>query len=176
MNSYLILVKLWFQDLALTLSARPKPVSLWLDWKEALKERSRPVMMSTTDDIDAPTRPSERSTDGSTTSETARPVTASTLTVPPGGATEDWSPIDTMAGVNDFVEEIRSMGGMDEVDQDAAYLEYLHHELLAIEHAVLTDFNVAVNRALYKFGMTQKEMLGAAVLHEGSGEHELVSS
>lgn len=97
------------------------------------------------------------------------------------GATIDWSPLEATGEHKDFIQEREEETQREEdrllaehIDRDAAYLEYLHHQLLNIEHAVLTDFNVAVNRALYKFGMTQQEMLGAAVLHERSGEQELV--
>jgi hypothetical protein len=83
------------------------------------------------------------------------------------GATEDWSPAEAVALVDGLV-------ALEDVDMDEAYSEYWHHLFTCMEHAAVTDFNVGVNRALHKFGMTEKEMLGAAVLHEGSGEHELV--
>lgn len=90
------------------------------------------------------------------------------------GATENWSPKATMDGVNDFVSELQGLLAADEVNHEIAYMEYVHDQLLDIEHAVMTDFQVGINRALRKFGMTPGEMLGAAVLHEGSGEHEMV--
>jgi len=86
---------------------------------------------------------------------------------PPTGATEDWSPMDSVASVDSLVS-------LEDVDMDEVYSEYWHHLFTEMEHAAVTDFNVGVNRALFRFGMTEKEMLGAAVLHEGSGEHELV--
>lgn len=91
----------------------------------------------------------------------------SSLEVLAEGATEDWSPAEAVALVDGLV-------ALEDVDMDEAYSEYWHHLFTRMEHAAVTDFNVGVNRALFKFGMTEKEMLGAAVLHEGSGEHELV--
>jgi hypothetical protein len=99
----------------------------------------------------------------------------------PIGATEDWSPSQTTQDMGDFVLEAQVVAILEEhlvvladVDMEEVYAEDIHRSLLAMEHAALTDFNVGLNRALYRFNMTPSEMLGAAVMHEGSGEHELV--
>ena len=149
---YLIMMELWFRNLM----AR-------------LRQASQPVRI-TEPDIDS----------HSQTNAKTHPVG-----VAPEGATEDWSPVHTIGTMDDFAMEQKADAllraewekgrvSLEDVDMDEAWSEYWHHLFTCMEHAAVTDFNVGVNRALFKFGMTEKEMLGAAVMHEGSGEHELV--
>lgn len=121
-----------------------------------LRERSQPVRLTPADTDE-------------TLTLTAPPV-ATPLSHSDGatnGATEDWSPADSYRRVANLVP-------LELIDMGEAYSEYWHHLFTRMEHAAVTDFQVGVNRALHKFGMTPGEMLGAAVMHEGSGEHELV--
>lgn len=145
MIMYLLVLEMWFRNLMANLRERSRPVRLTSENIDLLTERAIPAALS----------PGE--------------VTGCQISVPEvtAGATEDWSPAHEYRRVANLVP-------LDDVDMDEAYSEYWHHLFSNMEHAAVTDFQVGVNRALRRFGMTPGEMLGAAVMHEGSGEHELV--